>query len=288
VNQNNQTDEELTKKKPILSWFPVRYITEIASGQRSDVEWLSQACKFGFTHVEIHFALIRDDQRLEVITSILKENHLGVSMFTCAPDFTNPDRRIRAFQLEDMKEKVDKAQMLGARGIRVTAGMQYPEIDIHQGLEWALEGLLQLADYAEPRGIKLCLENHYKDRTWDKLDFTVDLKIFLELFEQIRSTPIMINYDTSQPMVIDTDEIELLTRVSDKIFNVHAGDRLRRQRPHCVIGEGMVNFDGIFAHLKEKGYSRFISVEDGNPEGDEGLQRGLTYLRTKINQYWGC
>jgi sugar phosphate isomerase/epimerase len=47
-----------------------------------------------------------------------------------------------------------------------------------------------------------------------------------------------------------------------------------------------VDFDGIFAILREDRFASFISVEDGSGEGDEGLRRGIAFLRGLIRRYW--
>ncbi len=273
-----------SRGRPTLTWFPVRFIRDIVRGKRSVDSWLRQAPELGFSWVEIYHALVADREGLN---TKLKELGLKVSMLTCAPDFTNPDAKVRKSQIEDMKSKVNTACYLGAPAVRVTTGMSYPETSIDEGINWASECLLELADYAEPKGVKLCLENHYKDRMWDRLDFAAKNEIFIRIYDRLRPTPVVVNFDTSQPMVMNTDELTLLEYVKEKVYNVHVGDRLRGQRPHVVIGEGEVDFDGIFSILKSVNYNRFFSVEDGSSEGDEGLRRGLSFLRAKASKYWG-
>jgi sugar phosphate isomerase/epimerase len=121
----------------------------------------------------------------------------------------------------------------------------------------------------------------------DAIDFAAEVDVFLQVYDRLRSTPVMVNFDTAHPMVMDVDEIALLERVKDRVYNVHAGDRRRRQRAHSVIGEGEVNFDGVFSLLSAAGYHRFITVEDGSPQGDEGLREAIRFLGGKVAQYWG-
>jgi len=280
------TEQDMARM-PTLSWFPVRFLTDMMRGEKSVESWLVQARNLGFSYVEIHHALITGEQRLRSIQSRLQELALGVSMLTCAPDFTNPDPQVRKYQVDELKKQVDIAAFLGAPAIRVTAGMAYPNVGISDGIDWACCCLMKVAEYAEPKRIRLCLENHYKDRAWDRLDFAVDVGIFLELFDRLETSPVMVNFDTAQPMVVDIDEIGLLERVKHKVYNVHVGDRVRRQRPHVVIGEGMVDFDGLFSILSSLGYAGFFSVEDGSSEGDEGTRKGVEFLRAKIREHWG-
>jgi sugar phosphate isomerase/epimerase len=273
---------------PVLTWFPVRLINPITSGVLSLESWLAQAPHFGFQYVEFHHCFVSDEETISTACRALNRLGLQVSMLTCAPDFTNPDPLARREQMTEMRRKVDTARRLGAPAVRVTTGMRHPGISTEEGAEWSCTCLADLADYAEPRDITLCLENHFRDRMWpaDATDFAAEVDVFLQVYDRLRSTPVMVNFDTAHPMVMDVDEIALLDRVKDRVYNVHAGDRVRRRRVHCVIGEGDVNFDAVFSILSATGYRRFITVEDGSPEGDEGLRAAIRFLHSKIARYW--
>jgi sugar phosphate isomerase/epimerase len=67
---------------------------------------------------------------------------------------------------------------------------------------------------------------------------------------------------------------------------MHASDRFPGEYRHSVVGEGAVDFDSIFRCLAAIGYDGFISLEDGNPEGDEGTGRGLRFLRRMVVKHW--
>lgn len=279
----------LQGSKPDLAWLPVRYINDIVDGRKKLEEVLAYAPGFGFEYVELHHSFILGPEHLDNLLAELERLGLGVAALTCGPDFTNPDPTVRKSQVSDMKRQVDIAHQLGADAIRATSGIGYPGVSLSDGLDWAVDGLLTVAEYAETQGVKLCVENHYRDRIWEegKLDFAVDLDTFLELYDRLEETPVMITFDTAQPMFIDIDEIALLKHVKDKVYHVHAGDRNRRERPHVVIGTGMVDYDSVFAILKSISYDRFISVEDGSAEGDNGLRQGLDFLRSKMAAQWG-
>jgi sugar phosphate isomerase/epimerase len=276
-------------KAPVLTWFPVRLITPITSGDLPLEAWLGQAPRFGFLYVEFHHRFVSDQETVRSACRTLDRLGLRVSMLTCAPDFTNPDPLARREQLAEMRGKVDTCRQLGASSVRVTSGMRRPGVTAEDGMDWSSACLTDLAEYAQPRGITLCLENHFRDRMWpnDAIDFAAEVDVFLRLCDRLRPTPVMVNFDTAHPMVMNVDEIALLDRVKDRVHNVHAGDRLRGQRQHSVIGRGNVDFDGVFSILRTAGYHRFITVEDGSPEGDEGLRVAIHFLESKIARYWG-
>ena len=99
--------------------------------------------------------------------------------------------------------------------------------------------------------------------------------------------------------------MELLRRVSHRVVTMHASDRylaegtledLRREEGgaqgyakrlrHGEIGQGLNDYDAIFAELKGKGFDGWISIEDG-VEGRDQLARSVAFLQAKIARHWG-
>jgi sugar phosphate isomerase/epimerase len=150
-----------------------------------------------------------------------------------------------------------------------------------------VQGLEEIVRFAEPYGIQIRLENHYRDKSvWELPDFTHKAEVFFQLYDRIQDTPVMINYDCSNPLMCGDDPLEILHKVKKKVVSVHASDRKRGSYQHSVIGEGEVPFDDIFQVLSESGFTGWISAEDGNPKGDEGFFKSLEFLRAKLDEYW--
>ena len=276
--------------RPTVSWNPLRYVNAmIDEGTPTLEEVFAQAREFGLDHIELHHksAGPRDLRTAEANCRLLDRYGLRLSQWTCAPDFTHPDRDTRERELEEMKRDVDLAAVMGAPGCRVTTGCRYPEVSEEQGVIWAAEYLLRLADYARPRNMKLGLENHYRDRRWVNEDFAFHAKSFLAVFERVKESWVGVNFDASNQVMVGEDPMEVLEVVKHKVWHVHASDRLPGQYAHSVIGEGSVRFDPIFACLAGIGYSGYISLEDNSSEGDEGTRRALRFIRHKIDEHWG-
>lgn len=273
---------------PRLSWFPVRFIQEVIDGRRGESVWLEEAGKFQFRFVELHQAFVSDTERVHRLERTLQATGLGVSMITGASDLVHPSSPQRLQEIVGVRRNIEIAARLGAPAVRVTAGIKRPDITAREGLERIARALDELIPEAERHSVTLCFENHFRDRTWppDTVDFAASKERFLQLAEMIRPTPARINYDSAQPMVIEADELALFEEVADQIFHVHLGDRRRGSRQHSVLGAGDVRIGEVLAGLRRRNYDRFISIEDGNAEGDAGLERGLCFVRREIDLNW--
>lgn len=210
-------------------------------------------------------------------------------MITGASDLVHPAAAQRFREIARVRWNIEVAARLGAPAVRVTTGIRRPEVTARAGLDRIARALDELIPIAKRESVTLCFENHFRDRTWpaEAVDFAADEKRFLQVAELIRPTAARINYDTAQPMVIGANELALLDGVAAQVFHVHLGDRRRGSRQHSVLGEGDVRIGEVLTMLRHMRYDRFISIEDGNAEGDAGLERGLSLVRRKIARLWG-
>jgi sugar phosphate isomerase/epimerase len=269
---------------PTLSWFPVRHIAGLHSGDLVLEQVLDDAVRFGFSHVELHHTTLTP-----TVADALASRGLGLSQITCAPDFTHPDSGVRRQEYEHMCQMVERAAELRSPNLRVTAGKAHPLVDAPLGIRRAVRELSRLAEFAAPLGVTLCLENHYRDRAWeaDELDFATDPELFLELYRALATSAVLVNFDTGQPMVVNGDDRAMLSAVLPRLANVHLGDRRLGQRQHSVIGEGDAHLDDMLAAIAASGYAGFLTVEDGSADGDDGLTRGLAFVRSAVDRHWG-
>ncbi len=272
--------------KPRIAWLPVRHIHAIIEGRLALADWLASVPAFGIDAVELYHGFL-SEQNLPAVRQQLQTLGLKVSQITCAPDFTNPDPSVRRRELEAMRQRVEWAAELGADAVRVTAGMVHDNLREADGIAYAVECMVQLAAYAVPMGVYPCYENHYRDRRWTREDFSFLPERFLRIFEQIEPTPVRINFDFANPLMVGADPIALLRRVVHKVHHVHAGDRLPGEYQHCVLGEGRVPFEPLLRILRDHGYAGYISIEDGQSEGDAGFRRSLAFLQGAINAVYG-
>lgn len=276
--------------RPWIGWSPIRFFDAmLTTGNPTFPDLFAKAKEFGVDTIELHHAMLPSYNRrsLDDLSRLLFRYGLRLSMLTCAPDFTHPDPEERARQLEEMKTKVIIAWVLGAEGVRVTIGCAHPGVRRDEGIRWAVEMLERLAEFAHPRGIQLGLENHYKDRLWDLPDFGLDPDIFLEVVERLKGTPIGVNFDCANPLMVHRDPLSLLRTVKDRVWHVHVSDRKAGEYAHQVLGEGEVPLEALMEELAKSGFQGVLSLEDGQEkEGDKGTKRSLAFLRAQVEKWW--
>jgi sugar phosphate isomerase/epimerase len=134
--------------------------------------------------------------------------------------------------------------------------------------------------------VTVVTENHYRDRRWTQEDFGFRTEGFLAVFDLIKDSPVMVNFDFSNQIMTGGDPLQVLEVVKHKLAHCHANDRNPGNYTHTLLGEGDVDIDAIFRVLREVNYTGPISYEDGNVLGDEGTRKGFDLLRRMIDKYW--
>ena len=291
---------------PRISVFPKCYFDELTDGRMSFEAWIRQAATLGGEGVEHYDGFFRSFEPADVdpIVRVMEETGQVTSMLCFSPDFTHPDAAERARQVERQKAAIDLTVRLGARHCRTLSGQRFPGLTRADGIARTVDGIRRSLEYAEKRGVTLCLENHYKDGTWRYPEFAQPEDIFLELLEAVDSPALGVQYDPSNATVGGYDPIRFLEKVKHRVVTVHASDRylapgasldaLQTQDgatgyaaalKHGETGTGLNDYDAIFRILAEVGFSGWISIEDGMDGLDE-LRRSADFLKAKRGQYF--
>jgi sugar phosphate isomerase/epimerase len=297
----------MTSPRPRISVFPKCWFDELYQGKRDYLEWLRQAATLGAEGVEHYDGFFRsfDEAGVEPVRRVLRETGQPSSLLCFSPDFTHPDAAERARQVERQKTAIDLCVTLGIRHCRTLSGQRFPDLTRREGVERTVEGIRRSLDHAERRGVILCLENHYKDGTWQYPEFAQPEDIFLEIIGRIDSPFFGVQYDPSNAVVGGFDPVGFLEKVKHRVVSMHASDRylapgatlddLRQadgtlgysdKLRHGETGRGLNDYDAIFRILAGVGYAGWISVEDGVNGLDE-LRRSVEFLKQKRAQYYG-
>jgi len=292
---------------PRISLFPKCYFDDFTEGRRDYKRWIYEAAALGGEGIEHYDGFFRSlaPEDVDPIARALEETGQVTSMVCFSPDFTHPDPDERRRQVERQKAAIDLTARLGARHCRTLSGQRYPDLSRAEGIRRTVEGISRSLDYAERRGVVLCMENHYKDGTWLYPEFAQPEDIFLEIIEQIDSPSFGVQYDPSNAVVGGFDPIRFLEKVRHRVVTMHASDRYlapgatledlktgdgatgyAAALKHGETGKGMNDYDAIFRLLSEVGFSGWISIEDGMNGLDE-IARSAEFLKQKRAQYYG-
>jgi sugar phosphate isomerase/epimerase len=292
---------------PRISVFPKCYFDDLTSGRMSFAGWIRDAAALGAEGIEHYDGFFRslEPHDVDPVARALEETKQITSMICFSPDFTHPDPAERRRQVERQIAVIDLTVRLGARHCRTLSGQRYPGLTRAEGIARTLDGIRQSLEYAERRGVVLCMENHYKDGQWRYPEFAQPEDIFLEVVEQVDSPFFGVQYDPSNAVVGGYDPIRFLEKVRQRVVTMHASDRylapgatlddLKRADgatgyaavlQHGETGQGMNDYDAIFRLLADAGFSGWISVEDGMNGLDE-LRRSVEFLKAKRAQYFG-
>lgn len=297
----------MSQPRPRISVFPKCYFDDLYSGRRDYLEWLRQAATLGAEGVEHYDGFFKslDEAGVAPVRKTLEETGQISSLLCFSPNFTHPDPGERARQVERQKTAIDLCVLLGLRHCRTLSGQRYPDLSRKAGIERTVEGIQRSLDYAENKGVVLCMENHYKDGTWQYPEFAQPEDIFLEIIERVDSPYFGVQYDPSNATVAGFDPVRFLEKVKHRVVSMHASDRylapgamldeLRQadgtigysdKLLHGETGKGLNDYDAIFGILASVGFAGWISVEDGMNGLDE-LRRSVEFLKKKRAEYYG-
>jgi sugar phosphate isomerase/epimerase len=293
---------------PRISLFPKCYFDDFTEGRRSYEQWIRDAASLGGEGLEHYDGFFPSLAPADVdpIVRAMDETNQVSSMLCFSPDFTHPDPGERRRQVERQKAAIDLTVRLGARHCRTLSGQRYPDLSRAEGISRTVEGIRRSLDYAEQRGVVLCMENHYKDGTWRYPEFAQPEDIFLEIIEQIESPFFGVQYDPSNAVVGGFDPVRFLEKVKHRVVTMHASDRYlapgatledlktadgatgyAAALKHGETGKGMNDYDAIFRILAGAGFEGWISIEDGMNGLDE-IARSAEFLKRKRAEHYSA
>lgn len=291
---------------PKLAVFPKAYMDHLCiDGSMSLQEWIELAATLDVDGLEFYsgFLDLRDPGKWNEYKKIANDLGMEIPMMCCSPDFTHRDPGFRNTQIEKEKEWIKMTAALGGKYCRVLSGQKRPEVFREEGIRYTVEAIKACLPFAKKYGVKLVIENHYKDNYWIYPEFAQMSDVFCEVVGRISDPGFGVNYDPSNTILAGEDPLELLAKIKHRVLTMHASDRylvrgtmeeLRRQEnsvgyasmlAHGEIGKGLNDYDRIFSELKSVGFDGWISIEDG-VDGFEQLQRSVAFLKRKIAEFW--
>jgi sugar phosphate isomerase/epimerase len=206
---------------------------------------------------------------------------MSLGMMSTYPDFTHPEARARAREIDAARETVDVAAALGMSYVRAIAGQAHPETALKAGIAWAVEGLRAMVEQSRGTGVEVVYENHDQAGVMDYPDFSACQEVFLRIYEATAALDLGINYDTGNATALTPDPLALLEAVLSRVRTLHVSDTsaIGEHIQPCVIGTGLAPLKALFGRLYEANWDGYVSIEEASGTGRAGIERAVGHVR---------
>ena len=177
------------------------------------------------------------------------------------------------FMFEAVKKGIKSARLYGA-DVFIFAAMNDANEKIQcKGLrDVAIARIGELCRLAESEGVKLAMEP-------EPPSIFANTRDFLNLYEEINSPALGINFDAGHAFLTDPDILESIGLLEGKIFHGHIEDMQRGQHLHLLPGDGDMDLPAIFKKLHDTGFGGYMSIDLYNYKYDEVAGMALAGLR---------
>ncbi len=196
---------------------------------------------------EEHFSTIADRLSKAGLRTLVHAPFTDISLGAIDPE-------IRSACLKRLNEALNVSKMMGASKLILHTGFDKRH---YWGVEekWltnAKESLIKLGKQADLYNIEIVLENVFEP----------DWRVHEALLHGAKDTKVGFCYDIGHQMVFSKAlQHEWLEHMSQWISHCHLHDNRGRHDEHLAIGKGMLDFDGLFRWLHEKGKDVTMTIE---------------------------
>ncbi len=198
--------------------------------------FIQTAKELGVDGVELLDFFWKDrDAELPGVEAALASTGLPVGVYSVANNFVNADQNVRDQSLKKITDGVDMAQHFGAKVVRVFAGNPIEGVSFELAFDWIVEGLSEAADYAEPRGITLALENHGL--------LAGKSEQVLKILRTVNSPALKANPDTGNFLLVHQAPHDAVNALATEAAMVHFKDFA--EVPSDYAGHAYVSSDGL-------------------------------------------
>ncbi|NLT42978.1 MAG: sugar phosphate isomerase/epimerase [Anaerolineae bacterium] len=175
--------------------------------------------------------------------------------------------------LEALKRRIDIAAQMGARWFTGSTGQADDKRELY-------EGTLEIADYAQSKGILICLETHPP--------LITNADVALATLKDLQHPNIKVNWDTGNVYYYNEglDGEEQLQKIAPHIGHVHFKDSRKgfKEWYFPALGKGTIDLGRCLAIMREAGFNGPFSIEiEGIAgEGEQTLEQRQENVRLSV------
>jgi sugar phosphate isomerase/epimerase len=171
------------------------------------------------------------------------------------PSWIEPDANYRQVRIDHTTRALSLAAELGAPCITTEPGGPLEGRAWGECLKLFVEMLKPVVAHAEKVGVPLLIEPEP-----DLLIETADQ--YLEFARHFDSPYLGLNFDIGHFYCVKDDPAATVRKLAPLIRHVHLEDiAATRVHHHLIPGEGVIDFHGTLAALKEVGYAGWVTIE---------------------------
>lgn len=245
-----------------MTWICPEYSAE---------ELVTCANKTGYDAVELRtdkghghgVELGAPDEALAEVRSVFAESGVSLAALATGLSFTDPDAKVRAERVEELKRYVELAEAVGAPVIRVFAGDLPRGLEVAGVVDYVADALGEAAEHAEEHRVTVAVETHG--------DFSIS-RYLAELVKQVYSERLRVVWDVAHPVrylePVDYTYDNLCEYVAHAHVHDYQYDEERRKIVAAPFGEGFVPNAEALRLLARDGFTGCLSVEYEDAEVD--------------------
>jgi hydroxypyruvate isomerase len=229
-------------------------------------ERIALAAQCGYTAFEFWDWRNKD---LEAVREAARANGMRVMAFSGNRLHTLANPADRAGLIEELKTTLDVAASLEAVNLMLLTDCLVPGgrvVPLPEGLseqdkyESTAEGLAAASKLAAGAGVTCCLEplNTKLDHPGYWLNDSA------RAIGLVRASSVRLLYDVYHMAMMGEDILQVIRENMEEIGHIHVADMPGRHQP----GTGTIDYTGLAALLRDKGYDRGVGMEF-SPEGED-------------------
>lgn len=236
------------------------------------------------------------DENADGIRALAEKHGIEISSFWCGwegPkvwDFYEGQRTLglvppeyREMRVQNLCDGADFARRIGLTDVATHMGF-IPECPFDPNFEPLCDAIRTVAQHLKTNGQYLLFE------TGQETPVTM-----LRCFEQVGMDNLGVNLDTANLILYGkANPVDALDVFGKYVRNLHAKDGFYPVNGHDLgeevrLGDGKVDFCGLFRKLKELGYDSYVTIEReiSGEQQDEDIRHAKVYLETVINEVYG-
>lgn len=228
------------------------------------VQGIRIARELGFDTYDVFLDGITPSLKREM-RSALRKAELPVPTFIVfGYSLTDFNSEVRRFTISWLKRQMDIGHYFEGRAMVLVLGehiLEKVELDPKVEWGWALEGVRELADYAESGGMSVALEFPAH-----RSSIVHDVATMSSFLKDVRHRAVNSNADVSH-LYLMGDAPDSVRRLKGRVAHVHFSDCDGKVHGDLPPGRGVVPLTEYLAALKGIGYSGPVSLElEWSPE----------------------